>query len=385
MVKVGTMTERTFAEIFPPGEFIEEELEARGWSQIELAEILGRTPAFVNELIKAKRGVTSETAKALGNAFGTSPQYWMNLESAYRLWSTKSEDNAIARRARLYRFAPIKEMVKRHWIERTQNVDILEQQVLKFFGAASLDVAELPLPHAARKSTSYQEVTPSQRAWLCRAHMLGLAITAKPITKHSMDEGFGRLRHLLHSVEEVRHVPRVLSDMGIRFLILEALPQTRIDGACFWLDRHSPVVALSLRFDRIDAFWFTLVHEIGHVKNGDGLRESFLDTDLVRDEASEIAHNQPSEIRANTFASEFLIAKSEMDDFIARTATLFDRAQIVRFANRIKVHPGIVVGQLQYRKQIRYAQHRTFLEKVRHIVTQSALTDGWGSAPTANP
>ena len=173
MVEVGTMTERTFAEIFPPGEFIDEELESRGWSQIELAEILGRTPAFVNELIKAKRGITPETAKALGNAFGTSPQYWMNLESAYQLWSTKSEDNAIARRARLYRFAPIKEMVKRHWIEPTQNVDILEQQVLKFFGAASLDKAELPLSHAARKSTSYQEVTPSQRAWLCRAKMLG--------------------------------------------------------------------------------------------------------------------------------------------------------------------------------------------------------------------
>lgn len=378
------MTERTFAEIFPPGEFIEEELEARGWSQIELSEILGRTPAFVNELIKAKRGITPETAKALGNAFGTSPQYWMNLESAYQLWRTKSEGDDIVRRARLYRFAPIKEMVKRHWIEPTQNVDILEQQVLKFFGTTSLDEAEQPLSHAARKSTSYQEVTPSQRAWLCRAKTLSLAVTAKPLTKQSMDEGFGRLRHLLHSVEEARQVPRVLSDMGIRLIILEALPQTRIDGACFWLNRHSPVIALSLRYDRIDAFWFTLAHELRHVKSGDGLRELFLDTDLVSDQAGETARNQPSEIRANTFASEFLIAKAEMDSFIARTAPLFYRSQIVRFAKRMKVHPGVVVGQLQYRKQISYAQQRTFLVKVRQIVTQSALTDGWGSAPRAN-
>ncbi|WHZ23505.1 MAG: hypothetical protein OJF47_002617 [Nitrospira sp.] len=386
MVGVSTMTERTFAEIFPPGEFIEEELEARGWTQIELAEILGRTPAFVNELVKAKRGVTPETAKALGNAFGSSAQYWMNLETAYQLWKLKSDDRAIARRARLYQLAPIKEMVKRHWIEPTQNIDVLEQEVLQFFGIASLDEME-SMPHAARKSTSYHDVTPSQRAWLRRASALGMAVTAKPITKHSLAEGFGRLRQLLHSVEEIRQVPRVLSDMGIRFVVVEALPQTRIDGACIWLDRHTPVIALSLRYDRIDAFWFSLAHELGHVKNGDGAQPFFLDTDLVSDQTGEMAPGHPSEsveLRANAFASEFLVPKTEMDDFIARTAPLFYGPKILRFAKRIKVHPGIIVGQLQHRKQISYSQNRKMLERIKHIITQSALTDGWGSFPPAN-
>lgn len=386
MVGAGTMTERTFAEIFPPGDFIEEELEARGWSQIELSEILGRTPAFVNELIKAKRGVTPETAKALGNAFGTSAQYWMNLETGYQLWRSKSEDNSIARRARLYQFAPIKEMAKRHWIEPTQNVDILEQQVLKFFGVTSFDEAEV-LPHAARKSTSYRDVTPSQRAWLRRANALGMAVTAKPLTKGSLDEGFGRLRQLLHSAEAIRQIPCVLSDMGIRFVVVEALPQTRIDGACIWLDKHMPVVALSLRYDRIDAFWFSLIHELGHVKNGDGVNKFFLDTDLVSDQSGEKKANHPSEsmeLRANAFASEFLAPKAEMDDFVARTAPLFHGPKIIRFAKRIKVHPGIILGQLHHRKQISYSQNRKMLEKVKHIITESALTDGWGSFPPSN-
>lgn len=380
------MTERIFAEIFPPGEFLEEELEMRGWTQIELAEILGRTPAFVNELIKAKRGITPETAKALGNAFGTSAQYWMNLESAYQLWKTKSDDTAIARRARLYRLAPIKEMVKRHWIEPTQNADVLEQEVLQFFEIESLDDME-PMPHAARKSSSYHEVTSSQRAWLRRASALGLSVSASPITKHSMDEGFGRLRQLLHSVAEIRHVPRVLSDMGIRFVIVEALPQTRIDGACIWLDRRTPVVALSLRYDRIDAFWFSLAHELGHVKNGDGAQPFFLDTNLISDQTGDISSENPNEIaelRANSFASDFLVPKAELDDFIARTAPLFYGPKIMRFAKRIKIHPGIIVGQLQHRKQISYAQNRKMLEKIKHVVTQSALTDGWGSTPSLN-
>jgi len=68
----------------------------------------------------------------------------------------------------------------------------------------------------------------------------------------------------------------------VRFLVLEPLPQTRIDGACFWLDEYSPVVVVSVRYDRIDGFWHTLMHELEHMKNRHGLTDYRpLDTDLV--------------------------------------------------------------------------------------------------------
>ena len=79
------MNARIPAEVFPPGEFLQEELEARGWSQIELAEILARPPRLVNEIIAGKRAITPETAKGLSAAFGHSAQYWMNLETSYQL------------------------------------------------------------------------------------------------------------------------------------------------------------------------------------------------------------------------------------------------------------------------------------------------------------
>lgn len=88
---------------------------------------------------------------------------------------------------------------------------------------------------------------------------------------------------MLHSIAEIRKIPRVLADMGVRLVVVEALPQTRIDGACLWLDKVSPVVALSLRYDRVDAFWFTLLHELNHVASGDGVRSTVLDIDLVKD------------------------------------------------------------------------------------------------------
>lgn len=79
------MDERVPAEVFPPGAFIREELEARGWTQRDLAEILGRPLSAINQIILAKRGITPKTAQELAAAFGTSAQFWLNLETAYRL------------------------------------------------------------------------------------------------------------------------------------------------------------------------------------------------------------------------------------------------------------------------------------------------------------
>ena len=89
------------AEVFPPGDFLREELEARGWSQVEFAEILGRPLKLVNEIIVGKKRITPETAKELGAALGTSAELWLNLEVAYRLRHSEPPAPRIARRARL--------------------------------------------------------------------------------------------------------------------------------------------------------------------------------------------------------------------------------------------------------------------------------------------
>jgi HTH-type transcriptional regulator/antitoxin HigA len=88
------------AQVFPPGEFIREELEARGWTQTDLARIIGRPLQAVNAIINCKKEITAQTAVSLAAAFGTSPEVWLNLESAYRLAQVGAPDPAIARRAK---------------------------------------------------------------------------------------------------------------------------------------------------------------------------------------------------------------------------------------------------------------------------------------------
>jgi HTH-type transcriptional regulator/antitoxin HigA len=87
------------AESFPPGEYLREELHARGWTQGEFARIIGRPIQTVNQIVTGKKRITAETALAIGEAMGTSAQLWLNLQSSYDLWKAPKPSPAISKRA----------------------------------------------------------------------------------------------------------------------------------------------------------------------------------------------------------------------------------------------------------------------------------------------
>ena len=369
------MLNRVPAEVFAPGEFIREELEARGWTQEDLAQIMGRPVRLVNELVNAKKQITPDTARGLAEAFGTDALYWMNLDSAYRLSNTDPVDESVSRRARLYDKFPIREMIKRGWIEASKNLDVLEHHVLRFYRMKSVE--EEPVFAHAAKATQYIERTPVQWAWLFRAKQLSEAVTVANYDERNLRQAIQRLKALRIAVEEIRQVPSLLAEIGIRFVIVEFIPGAKIDGAAFWLDDNSPVIAMSLRFDRVDNFWFVLRHEIEHILNRDGLMVDMeLSERFERNEAL-----PPEEVAADEAAGEFCVPKSELNSFITRVRPLYSEQRVLLFAKRIGVHPGLVVGQLHRRREVPYTHFHKFLAKVREVVTRTTLTDGWGALP----
>ena len=215
----------------------------------------------------------------------------------------------------------------------------------------------------------------AQRAWCFRAKSLAHSVAAGPYTEAGFDKGINKLRRLCGWPEETRKVSRVLADMGIRFVVVEPLPHTKIDGVAFWLDASSPVIALSVRFDRIDSFWHSLGHELSHVRHRD---EPAVDTDIVGESRPSPVEQNPVERRADNEAASMWIEPEELNSFITRVGPLYSRARINQFANRLVVHPGIIVGQLQYRGEMGYQALRDTLVKVRDAVTSEALADGWG-------
>jgi len=313
---------------------------------------------------------------------------WLNLESIYQLSQVERSGDAVARRSKLYSKAPVKDMIKRRWIGRSDSIDVLEKRVADFFELASI-VGEIePLPHAARKSSSYESTSPAVCAWLMMARRLARGVSAKPYSEARLKEALRALRPFLGAAEEVRRVPALLAEAGVRMVIVEHLPQSKIDGAAFWLDsaHKQPVVAISLRYDRIDFFWFTLVHELMHVVHGDVPGKSdYLgyDVELIGQGARK--HEQLSKLEGerNREAAAFLVPQDELEDFIARVGPLYSKRRILGFAEVHHLHPGLVVGQLQYRGELDWTHSREMLERVRERVAGAALTDGWGHFVTS--
>jgi len=372
-------TRRMPAQVFPPGEFIREELEARDWTQADLAAILNKPLPAVNEIITGKKAITPETAQSLGDAFGVGPEFWLNLENAYRLSLATPSDADVGKRAHLYSVAPIKDLIRRRWIAQCNDVRELESNLLAFYRVASLNDVEVRQSQiAARKSTSYGSVSPSELAWYCRVFQMAESVQVRTYSEQAMrTEGLAELHRLTTSERELRNLPRVLADFGVRFVIVERLPKLQVDGIAFWLD-DSPAIAVTLRADRIDGLWFTLAHELAHILHHD---HTALDTNLVGKDREPTDEKPQIEKRADRFASEFLIPQSEIDKFILRVRPLYSKVGIIQFANRIGVHPGIVVGQLQHRREIGWSHSREMLVRVREELASTAYVDGWGSEP----
>jgi HTH-type transcriptional regulator/antitoxin HigA len=370
------MNNRMPAEAFPPGEFLKDELEERGWTQDEFAAIIGRSPAVVNQIISGKRGISPETAREIGAALESSAMYWMNLDASYRLWRAGPAPARISEEARVRAAFPVREMLKRHWLPGSENPEVLTGQVLKFFGIKSID--ETPkLMHAAKKTGYPADINGPQRAWLFRIKQIASAMAVKTYSEHALRNALPGLRDLLSSPDGIRLVPKVLADCGVRFVIVEPFPGSKIDGVCFWLTSSSPVIGMSLRLDRIDNFWFVLRHEIEHVLNKDGREEAMVDRETAPPESQTQTSISDEERRADAAAAEFCVPSDAMEDFIVRHRPLFNDLNIVNFAHRFRVHPGVVVGQLQ-RKTGNYGLFRKHLVSVRPIITPVAMTDGYG-------
>ena len=128
-----------------------------------------------------------------------------------------------------------------------------------------------------------------------------------------------------------------------------------------------------MRFDRVDAFWFTVMHEFSHIAHNDALS---VDADVLDAQGGPPAAVNEMEARANREAAERLVPQDALISFIRRVGPYYSRDRIVQFAHSMKIHPGIIVGQLQHRGEIGYGALRALLSKVRDAVTETAVTDG---------
>ena len=350
------------ARVPPPGRIIKRELEARGWTQKDLAHIMDRPEQTISQIVNAKKRITPETALQLAAAFGTSAEFWLNLEASYQLHQTRQgeEHPDISRKSRLYSLVPLSEICKRGWIRCGGSLEEMERRVCDFLGIAAPD--EVPeLAARFRQSDIGDPEVAAEMAWVKRVEHLARQQTAGHFERQRLEAAMSDLLACAAGARDVRQVPPFLQALGVHLVIVPHLSKTYLDGAAFRLNGN-PVVALTLRYDRIDNFWFTLLHELAHiVADHEG---GYLD-DL--DEEADT----PEEVEANRLARDWLIDTDELQAFVNATAPYFSREKIIAFAEYVQRHPGIVVGRLQHEELVPYKNLRDLLVPVAEYL------EGW--------
>lgn len=365
-----------------PGTFIAEELESRKWAQADLAYILGMDVTQLNKLIKGKTDITPETAIAFGDAFDMPAEFFMNLQNAYDLLKAKRADPGVSKRARLSAF-PIREMIKRGWIEESEP-DLLDLQITRFFNKNTVEdipfVGNVPiLPYAAKKA-NYEQTTPIQYAWLHRVRKIAEDMECPLYSETELLNRLSAIRAHMLDTNDLIHIPAILKKCGVRFVLVEALPGSKIDGVCVWLGGQ-PVIGMTLRLDRPDNFCFVLRHEIEHILRGDGKEASFAPVDEFGE--GKIDTNLPEcERLANEAAGEFCVPRALLESFMARKSSFISERDVLNFAARVQINPAVVIGQIQH-KTNKYGLLRKYQKSIKEQLLAWKFKDGWGHfAPT---
>lgn len=362
-----------------PGTFIVEELEARNWQQTDLAYILDMSPQQLNPLLNGKANISPDLAAALGEAFDMPAEFFANLQKMYDLSKAKPVDPGVKTRSSWLSVFPIREMIKRGWIEESEP-GLLDLQMLRFFGKNRID--DIPfvgsgtvIPHASKKS-AYEETTPIQYAWLHRVIKIAQAVDAPAYSESALRECLPEIRAHMLDKDDLCKIPGILLRCGVRLIFVEALAGSKIDGVCIWLEGQ-PAIGMTMRMDRLDNFCFVLRHELEHVLRQDGKTETFTPIDEY-DPKFESNNELPDIERiANEAAAEFCVPRKLLESFILRKSPYISEKDVLGFAARIEIHPAVVIGQIQHQTK-KYGWLRKYQGSIKDYLFNWSFKDGWG-------
>lgn len=311
----------------------------KGLSQKDLAEKLGMTMQQIQRY---------EASKYMGASLARLIEISNILEvSVKEVWGGENEsgdsifvwenDSFID-----WKSFPIKEMIQRGWVS-PKNEQTPVQLVKEYFtntaGAQYVTALHRKKFHGGNKPNEYALL-----AWQARVldkarqeHENGL------VSDFELNDSW--LKELVHlSVEDdaPRKAKEYLAAKGIALVVEKHLQGTYLDGAAMLLETSNPVVALTLRHDRLDNFWFVLFHELGHV-----FQHLFnsLSMDFFDETNDESGGEDDIEKEADLFALNALIPESDWDDCLSKFSITKEAVEID--AKSLGVHPSIVAGRIR--------------------------------------
>ena len=326
-----------------PVEAIKFRMHEQGLRQTDLVPYFG-TRSRVSEVLNRKRPLTVQMIRELSDG--------LEIPASVLLASAALDSNMESvegEEERLWEKLPAREMERQGYFTGllTSADRSLKELAHEFYTRVITGAVDAPL--LAKRTLRGDAVNAKAQyallAW--KAQVLYVArrqrkkTTRVRFTPNALSSDFLRsLVALSTQSDGVQRACSLLGEIGIPVVVEPRLPGTQLDGASILDSDGTPVIGLTLRFDRIDSFWFTLVHEIAHVtRHLSSPGDSFLDRLDDCDATDEL------EIEANRVARDALISRAAWRR--SELAGAPSRERILRLANDLLIHPAIVAGRVR--------------------------------------
>lgn len=345
-----------------PIEAIKFRMEQMDLTPRDLVPLIG-SRSKVSEILSRKRPLTLSMVRALHKGLGIPAK---SLLEEQRLSSAGGDS------IHWERF-PIREMIARGWIKETvrdvrRQAEEVMQRFLAPLGSGWAPVVLYKQTHylrAARRMDKY-----ALAAWNARVSIR--ALESRPLIgfdRNLLTLDFMReLAHLSALRDGPRHAQEYLKTVGVSLVVEPHLPETYLDGASILVKPDLPVIGLTIRHDRIDNFWFVLMHEIVHIRRhlNEDLSAYYDDLDIEDSE-------NPQELEADQLAGEALIPEAEWKGSPASSLRTPDAVH--HLATRLRIHPAIVAGRIRHHyKSYRVLNRLVGQNEVRRLFSETVWT-----------
>lgn len=328
-----------------PGDALSSILSKRDIEISEFADEIDEPIALFLDLLKGKRVLDVTIARKLEVRLGISSSFWLAREEKFRsAISNQMTPPAFDSETEFLSALPLSDMRKFGWIAATKAVDKTVLSVFEFFEVNSVSEwhqrysAQLSVA-AYRTSASFENDPLSVATWLRKAELEAEKISCARWNRHALQAALPALREQAQTRNPIQFLPeleKICARCGVALVIVRGPAGCRASGATKFISSSKAMIVLSMRHRTDDHFWFTFFHEIGHLL-------LHAEDALFIEDDSDVTLEQ--EIEANQFSQSVLFPTFQASDFqsIKKSAR-----SIIRSAIRLRIAPGILVGQLQH-------------------------------------
>src|SRR3989344_1609855 len=349
---LATLVEDYESNIYPeslpdPIEAIKFRMEQADLKPADLVPYIG-TPGRVSEILSGKRQLTLDMVRAISTGLGIPSKVLIQKSSRNfksQKWST----------------GLVRIMERRGYFGKKTLKKYDASELISGFFAQFNNLQ----PSALYRKTSFR-ITPrtdnrALLAWGLRVSQKAekIKVTVK-YKKGTVNLAFMQEVVRLSAKNKGPLLARdYLKKHGIKLVIEPHLPKTHLDGATLLTNKDTPVIGLTIRHDRPDNFWFTLMHELAHVAlHYDNGIEYFYDEELQDKDGAEI---DPKEKEADTLAEETILPKSKWETSAARTTP--NQFSTEDLANELNIQTAVIAGMIRFKHQNFYYLNKIVNDK----------------------